>query len=271
MSLQKNIRRIVERVPLLHGAAFALWMAMLAIKNFFLGLAIRKFGYLPHSLSDRGQDSWIIREVFPGKRGGFFLELGAADGFSESNTYVLEKRYGWKGICIEPNPMLFRALVDRYQRACTCVPVAVDAERGSLEFVLDGQTSGLLAAGSDNAHDRRKGRIDKARAERRVKVVETLPLAEVLDRHGAPRVIDYFSFDVEGLETRILRGFPFDRYTFLALTIERPTPELNELLFKHGYHFVRNSLYDTFYVHETVPGFSAMQRDPFEQLPPKSF
>lgn len=243
----------------------------MATKNFVLDIAIRGFGYVPRSLSDRGQDRWIIREVFPGKRGGFFLELGAADGFSESNTYVLEKRHQWKGICIEPNPVLFDAMVNRYKRACTCAPVAVDAERGSLEFVLAGQTSGLITAESDNALDRRKGQIESARSDGRVKVVETLPLAEVLERYGAPRVIDYFSFDVEGLETRILRDFPFERYTFLAISIERPTPELNQLLFKNGYHFVRNSLYDTFYVHESLPNFAALRREPFEQLPPKSF
>ena len=240
-------------------------------KNFLLDIGVRKLGYLPRRLSDRGQDRWIMREVFPGKTGGFFLELGAADGFSESNTYVLEKRHQWRGICIEPNPVLFDALVNRYKRTCTCVQVAVDAEKGSLEFVLDGQTSGLITAESDNAPDRRGGRIESARSAGRVQVVETLPLAEVLDRCEAPRVIDYFSFDVEGLETRILRKFPFDRYTFLAITIERPTPELNDLLFGNGYKFVRNSLYDTFYVHESLPGLSRLRLEPFEQLPPKSF
>ena len=58
--------------------------------------------------------------------------------------------------------------------------------------------------------------------------METYPLATILKKYNAPGVIDYFSFDVEGAETRILRSFPFDEYTFLSLTtIERPTPELN--------------------------------------------
>jgi len=240
-------------------------------KNVLLDVAVRKLGYLPSSLSDRGQDRWIIEEVFPNKTGGFFLELGAADGFSESNTYVLEKRYGWRGICIEPNPLLFDALVNRYNRSCTCVPFAVDAEKGFVEFVLSGQTSGVVNDESDNSPASRSGLIDAARSQGRIKVVEALPLAELLDRYSAPAVIDYFSFDVEGLETRILRDFPFDRYTFLAITIERPTPELNSLLFSEGYHFVRNSLYDTFYVHESLPNFSRIKREPFEQLPMKEF
>lgn len=271
MSLSNAIRRTVERTPILQKPAYAVWVALMKLKNVVLDFALRRLGYVARSLSDRGQDRWVIEEVFPGRRGGFFLELGAADGFSESNTFILEKRHGWNGICIEPNPVLFDQLVNKYERTCTCVPLAVDAERGSLEFVLAGQTSGLITEESDNSPDRRPQLIESARAEGRVEVVETLPLAELLERYEAPSVIDYFSFDVEGLETRILRDFPFDRYTFLTITIERPTPELNELLFRNGYHFVRNSLYDTFYVHESLPHFDSIRREPFEQLPAKEF
>lgn len=82
-------------------------------------------------------------------------------------------------------------------------------------------------------------------------------------------MIDFFSFDVEGAETRILRNFPFDRWRFLALCIERPTPELNSLLFRNGYLSVRNSRYDTFYVHESLPASATIRRDPFEQIPAK--
>jgi hypothetical protein len=151
------------------------------------------------------------------------------------------------------------------------VPYAVDAKPGSVEFVLAGQTSGVIVAESDNSPERRGKQIDAARARGSVRVVEALPLAELLDNYRAPRVIDYFSFDVEGLETRILRDFPFDKYTFFAMTIERPTPELNAILFRHGYHFVRNALYDTFYIHESVPSFGRIRREAFEQLPPKDF
>lgn len=261
----------MERSPALRRLAYAVWVCVMKLKNVVLDFAVRRLGYLPRSLSDRGQDRWVIKDVFNGKRGGYFLELGAADGFSESNTYVLEKRYGWTGICVEPNPTLYHALVNKYHRSCVCAPYAVDAQRGSVEFVLSGQTSGIISSDADNSPDKRPGLIEAARAEHRVCTVEALPLAELLDLYGAPSVIDYFSFDVEGLETRILRGFPFDRYTFLALTVERPTVELNELLFRNGYHFVKNSLYDTFYVHETLPSFARIDRKPFEQLPQKDF
>ena len=37
---------------------------------------------------------------------GFYVELGVNDGFSQSNTFFLERK-GWSGILVEPCPNLF--------------------------------------------------------------------------------------------------------------------------------------------------------------------
>ncbi len=34
-------------------------------------------------------------------RNGFFIEVGANNGFNQSNTYYFEKFKGWKGILVE--------------------------------------------------------------------------------------------------------------------------------------------------------------------------
>ena len=40
-------------------------------------------------------------------RNGFFIEVGANDGYSQSNTYFLEKFLGWRGILVEGIPSLY--------------------------------------------------------------------------------------------------------------------------------------------------------------------
>lgn len=257
----------IQDSPVLSRIAHLGLKTALRAKNLVLAPAARA-GYCPPSLSDRGQDRWVI-ETFAGKRGGYFLELGAADGFSESNTYVLEKRYGWSGLCIEPNPVLFAQLKE--WRSCRCVADAVDSEDGTVDYVLSGQESGIVAADTDNGSARRTGTLSALRAQGAVTTLRTKPLAAVLDEAKAPSTIDYLSFDVEGAETRILRRFPFDRYRFLSMTVERPTPELNVMLFGNGYFFVRNSLFDSFYIHASHPRFDLIKRETFQQIPAKAF
>jgi len=167
-------------------------------------------------------------------RGGFFLDLAATDGVSINNTVVMERDFGWSGIAIEPNAAYFAAL--RTNRACQCIQACVDEFARDVEFLANGERGGIVANDTDNA----------------------------------PPIIDYFSFDVEGAETWVLRRFPFEKFTFLALTIERPTPEINATLFANGYLFVRNCRMDTFYIHASADTASTIERQPFAQLPAKS-
>ena len=269
--MKEALAGVVEKFPALQGPAYFAYNGSRTIRNISVRFAIDVFGYMPTYMSDRQQDRWVIEEVYKGKKGGFFVELGAADGLFDSNTYILEKRYGWRGLLIEPNPVNFAKIAGPHKRTSTAVPLAVDPEPGVLEFLIDGQRSSLLVEEVDNLTERRADKLKRFRDAGKVIEVESVPLEEVFARYDAPADIDFFSLDVEGSETRILRNFPFDRYRFLAMTIERPTPELNEILFANGYHFVKNSLYDTFYVHESNPNFADIRKLPFEQLPPKLF
>jgi methyltransferase FkbM-like protein len=68
--------------------------------------------------------------------------------------------------------------------------------------------------------------------------METVSLADVLDKNGAPVMIDYLSLDTEGTEHIILGAFPFDRYQFRVVTVE--AVRCNDLLAAHGYRHVAN-------------------------------
>jgi len=41
----------------------------------------------------------------------YFIDIGANDGKTLSNTFLLEKQYNWKGICSEPLPSAFKKLI----------------------------------------------------------------------------------------------------------------------------------------------------------------
>ena len=62
-----------------------------------------------YSFSQIGQDKRVL-DFYQNKKNGYFVEVGANDGKRLSNTYLLEKDYNWKGICIEPVPSLLKKL-----------------------------------------------------------------------------------------------------------------------------------------------------------------
>jgi hypothetical protein len=47
------------------------------------------------------QDLWVLF-MTAGIKDGFFVEFGATNGITLSNTYLLERNFGWKGILAEP-------------------------------------------------------------------------------------------------------------------------------------------------------------------------
>jgi FkbM family methyltransferase len=180
------------------------------------------------SLSQQGQDYWVINEVFNLKKNGYFVEIGSTDGVSINNTYLLEKIYGWNGICIEPNPEYFVIL--EKTRNVTCLNVCVDQSYGKVDFFLEKLHGGIV-----ESHHIRSLTTRKETVKDQVVTIETFPLVDLLRQHKAPKVIDYLSIDVEGAETRILNQFPFDEYTFICMTVELPSQELQNTLQNNGY------------------------------------
>jgi FkbM family methyltransferase len=188
------------------------------------------------------QDYWALHEC-AGKRDGYFVEFGAADGVTLSNTLLLEQRFGWRGVLAEPNPDYIDAL--RRNRRSAVSDACVWRESGhELDFVRDGYLS-TIAAFDDGAGER-----DPARRVR----VRTLSLMDLLAEYAAPSAIDFLSIDTEGSEYDILERFDFDRYDIACIAVEHnygPRREdLHALLSARGYRrrFPSLSRWDDWYV-----------------------
>jgi FkbM family methyltransferase len=193
------------------------------------------------TLSQAGQDLWIYGEVFNEQQGGYFVDIGAHNGIDLSNTYILEKRYNWTGICIEANPIIFEQL--KNNRNALCLNACLDGSEREVDFLVRGFLGGIIDEDVDNKKwDGRFGSVVK---------LKTTLLMNILTDNAAPRVIDYLSIDVEGAEERILSGFNFQKFTFKTITIERPTKLLRELFRDYKYILMRELPgLDCLYVHQ---------------------
>jgi hypothetical protein len=169
------------------------------------------------------QDQLVIG-LLRNKREGFFIDLAANDARKLSNTYALERSFGWEGICIEPNPEYWFDL-SRF-RTCKVVAAIVGQDRmEEIKFNYRGIYGGITRDGFDN----------NIKYEKVSTPAFTVPLQEVLERTDTPHVIDYLSLDVEGAETYIMKNFPLSSYRIKIMTVERPDKELQQHLGVNGF------------------------------------
>jgi len=193
--------------------------------------------------SQFGQDAFVA-ELFGQKRGGVFLDIGANDGVTFSNTLHLERALGWTGIAVEPHPDVFKKL--QASRACHLFNGCVSDHDGSLRFqAVSGAASELSTLSTvEHAGDaHHQALLDRMLAqyggEKRVVEVECLTPASLLRRFGIGR-IDYLSLDTEGCEMQILRAFDFSACPVEVVDVEnREGSGLFDWMAHHGYRLVR--------------------------------
>lgn len=182
---------------------------------------------------------------------GYFVEFGAASGIAGSNTYLLEKFYGWNGIVAEP-ARVYRSDLHK-SRSChidyRCVYSSSDTE---VDF-LESKTSMLSTILGYEDQDS----LSKDRKIRRLYKVQTVSLNDLLDEYNAPKHINYMSVDTEGTELEILSKLDFQKYTFDFLSIEHNSAvqekTIEELMNENGYVRILSSFsrFDSWFVPKT--------------------
>lgn len=177
---------------------------------------------------------------------GYFVELGANDGVTQSNSLYFEKYRNWRGLLVEPAPQNYlkcrqnRSACDSiYCAAC----VSFDYDQEFVRMAYSNLMSTPVSLESDiqdpRAHAQLGGRfLGNGEAVFEFGAVARTLNSLLLDA-GAPRVIDFLSLDVEGAELEVLKGVDHQAFRFKHLLVEcRNYPRLNLYLASQGYRFV---------------------------------
>jgi len=192
-----------------------------------------------------GLDRKILHHL-GGRRSGYFVELGANNGVSQSNTLLLETFWGWRGTLIEPVEESFlqlrrnRSAKRNHLVRAACV--SFDFAHSTVQIAASGLMSAPIGVDSDIRDPIEHAKAGLKHTPGRDKItVEEVPartLTDVLDDVAAPLHIDLLSLDVEGGEIEVLNGLNFQRYSFTTLVVEsRSIQRLEKLLNSKGYHF----------------------------------
>jgi FkbM family methyltransferase len=211
--------------------------------------------YFPY-YSQAGQDKFVNENIFKDKKKGVFVDVGAHDGISYSNSYYFEKENEWTGICVEPHPTIFPQLIKN--RKATCFQVCIGNAEGLVDFMkVDGAAEMLsgMTHGLDPRHLARiNNEINALGGLASVIKVPIRTLSSLLKEINLLE-IDFLSVDVEGGEMEVIQGIDFDSIKIKCILIENAYPDkfqvIRDLLLSKNYqHFASLSFDEVFVLNE---------------------
>ena len=209
--------------------------------------------YLQSSKSQLAQDLFVLAEL-SAKKHGFFVDFGATDGITLSNTWLLEKSFDWQGIACEPA----RCWQERLAASRKCIVDTRCVWKASGEMLPFFEASHTIGAelssikGKGYAEGVLPGRPGESAGIEYL--VEAVSLTDLLDQYRAPQLIDFLSIDTEGSEYDILSVHNFNKYKFRIIAVEhnfKPSRlKMCSLLTSHGYirKYEYSSAWDDWYV-----------------------
>lgn len=191
------------------------------------------------------------------KTNGTFVDVGAHDGVTFSNSYALEVGLGWHGVCVEPLEEVFAALTQA--RACTAVRAAAFNSSGTAQFQrLSGKAemlSGIVGT-YDALHTQRIMAELNRTDEVSTAAFTEVPTATLASLLSHPEVgvdhVDVLSVDTENSELAVLQGMDFGAVTVDIIVVEdayaTQSWALYDLLQSHGFVLHNVLDFDTIFV-----------------------
>lgn len=176
----------------------------------------------PYLFSTEQQDYYLYSRHFKNmKRQGIYVDLATNRPILYSNTYFFDRCLGWKGLCIEANPIYYQRIYSR--RSCSLVPTCISTVEGEIvKFNIppgaDGGGGGGIYAEDYKLYDQNASQDEK----NRMLELKCTTFDTVVNRFNIS-VIDYLSLDIEGLEPKILQNISWDKIRINFITVEDNT------------------------------------------------
>ena len=158
------------------------------------------------------------------KKNGIYIECGASDGITYSNSFLLEQKYGWTGLLVEPIQDQFDALV-KYRKNSICAKYILTSSEDSgkkINIVNAGPESIIIDEQIENlsmSNTERMSLLDSQKMIKGEEFVESISISELLDKYNIEEV-DVFFLDVEGSEISVLNGLDTKKHKIKNIVVE---------------------------------------------------
>ena len=164
-------------------------------------------------------------ETFLESEAPTYLEAGAYDGITQSNTLILNQKLGWRGLLVEPVPQFYRSCIEnRPNDMVVNALLAEPAEQDALKtIVVRGPMSSVQTVNSQQAISWAPNALKRFLNRRRAPPAAFSIQATTIDRickETKIQELNFVSLDIEGFEYNALLGATLNRLNTLALLIE---------------------------------------------------
>lgn len=139
----------------------------------------------------------------------YYVDVGAGHPTYHSNTFALDKCYGWRGLCIEADPP--KAALLKAERSCAVVETcAFIADAENVPFHVTTNTTTMMMSNGIAGLGSKTGEVKKMSGR---------SMATILDEHKVTHV-DVMSLDVESAEPLVLGGIDWSRVKIDILVMD---------------------------------------------------
>ena len=180
------------------------------------------------------------------KKKGVFIEIGGGNGVDLSNTYILEKKFKWKGVICEPDNRLHANILAKRKCFLETAPVT-NISNKNIYFYYKGLYNSYTSSAYNSS----------------AKKVKSISLNNLIKKYQLTKNIDYISIDTEGNELDIIKKFNFNKYNVKIFTIEHNfknniRKNIYKIFKKNGYRrvFKYISYMDDWYIKRNYDKFN---------------
>jgi FkbM family methyltransferase len=197
----------------------------------------------------RSEESYLL-EVARRHSDVFFLQIGANDGLMEDHVHTVVRRFGWRGLLLEPLREYYDQLVANYAGASNLIfdNRALADQDGPRTMFHVGHGAGDLPEWCNGLGSLSRDAVLKYRSEFPQleeylveQTVECVTFPTLIAQHGLDR-IDVIISDAQGYDLEILRQIDFHRFRPELVIYEQDLLAEEDkrsaigLLERHGYN-----------------------------------
>lgn len=171
------------------------------------------FSNIGEKLYSQNNEELIVRDFFRDRKGGFFVDIGAAWPAKDSTTFYLERHLNWAGIAVDALSTYESAWKRRRPHSKFLNYAVTGSSREMVTFYRHAVTS-LSSLSKEQSS--RWGGEDKLKPLQ----VQTITLDDLLDENNVTK-INFLSMDIEGGEPEALKKFDIKRFRPDFVCIEK--------------------------------------------------